>query len=115
MVSAGRAVDGGAKVSGYFLVITYVLSEVGELMVSPVGLSYVTKVAPARLGALMMGVFFLSNSAANKIAGMLAEVSATMSSQASFYMIPVVTSIGAGLLLILLVPVLKKMTAGVAA
>ncbi len=115
MVSAGRAVDGGAKVSGYFLVITYVLSEVGELMVSPVGLSYVTKVAPARLGALMMGVFFLSNSAANKIAGMLAEVSATMTSQASFYMIPVVTSIGAGLLLILLVPVLKKMTAGVAA
>jgi POT family proton-dependent oligopeptide transporter len=115
MVSAGKAVDGGAKVSGYFLVATYVISEVGELMVSPVGLSYVTKVAPARLGALMMGVFFLSNSAANKIAGMLAEVSASMTSQASFYMISVATSIGAGLLLLLLVPWLKKMTAGVAA
>ena len=115
MVVAGRAVDGGAKVSGYFLMATYVISEVGELMVSPVGLSYVTKVAPARLGALMMGVFFLSNSAANKIAGMLAEYSTGMASQASFYTIPVVASIGAGLLLVLLVPWLKKMTAGVAA
>ena len=113
MVAAGRGADQGLKVSAFFLCATYTLSEVGELMVSPVGLSYVTKVAPARLGALMMGIFFLSNSAANKIAGMLAEVSARMSSQASFYSIPVATSIGAALLLLVLVPRLKKLTASV--
>ncbi len=115
MVLAGRGVDGGAKVSAFFLVATYTLSEVGELMVSPVGLSYVTKVAPARLGALMMGIFFLSNSAANKIAGMLAEVSARMSSQAAFYSIPVATSIGAALVMLLLVPWLKRLTSSVEA
>ncbi len=115
MVAAGRGVDSGVKVSAFFLVATYTLSEVGELMVSPVGLSYVTKVAPARLGALMMGIFFLSNSAANKIAGMLAEVSARMSSQASFYAIPVASSLGAALLMLLLVPWLKRLTASVEA
>ena len=113
MVMAGRGVDQGLKVSAFWLCATYTLSEVGELMVSPVGLSYVTKVAPARLGALMMGIFFLSNSAANKIAGMLAEVSAQTTSQASFYAIPVATSLGAALVLLLLVPTLKKLTATV--
>ena len=115
MVVAGRGVDGGMKVSAFFLVATYSLSEVGELMVSPVGLSYVTKVAPARLGALMMGIFFLSNSAANKIAGMLAEVSARISSQAAFYSIPVATSLGAAVVLFLMVPWLKRLTSSVEA
>jgi POT family proton-dependent oligopeptide transporter len=50
----------GAKVSPLFLVVTYLLHTVGELCISPVGLSAITKLAPVRVGSLMMGVWFIS-------------------------------------------------------
>jgi len=59
-----------ASVSLWFLVIAYWFHTMGELSLSPVGLSYVSKLSPSRLVGLMFGIWFLSNAAANKLAGM---------------------------------------------
>ena len=59
----------GVRVSPWWLVASYAISELGELSLSPVGLSAVTKLAPLRIVGLMMGVWFLSNAAGNKLAG----------------------------------------------
>jgi POT family proton-dependent oligopeptide transporter len=115
MAIGGRAADAGVQVSPWWLVAAYGLQSLGELAVSPVGLSYVSKVAPARLAALAMGLFFLSNAAANKAAGMLAARTEAIGSLAGFFLLLVGTSIGAGLVLMVLVPTLRRMTASVEA
>ena len=104
-----------AVASPIWLILAYLFHTLGELCLSPVGLSYVTKVAPVRFVSLLMGVWFLANSAANFLAGLLAARTETISSQAKFFTIPVYTSIGAGILLLILVPLIKKLTAGVKA
>jgi POT family proton-dependent oligopeptide transporter len=58
-------------VSMLWLVILYFLHTVGELCLSPIGLSLVNKLAPARFASILMGVWFLSNAVANKFAGIL--------------------------------------------
>jgi POT family proton-dependent oligopeptide transporter len=77
-VAAGYAilipVAGGTAVSPWFLTLTYLLHTIGELCLSPVGLSAMTKLAPARIGGLIMGVWFLSISVGNYIAGQVASV-----------------------------------------
>jgi POT family proton-dependent oligopeptide transporter len=113
LVWGGRFVDQGQKVSPFFLTAAYAFHTWGELCLSPVGLSYVTKIAPVRLASLLMGVWFLANAAANKLGGVLAAQTETITSQATFFSIPVATSFGAALLLLLLVPFLKKMTRSV--
>lgn len=65
------ALAASARVSPLWLVAVYFLQVVGEMCVSPVGLSTVTKLAPAKLVGLMMGVWFLASSLGNKIAGSL--------------------------------------------
>ena len=113
VVGAGPA-DRGVLVSPFFLVFAYILHTVGELCVSPVGLSYVTKVAPARFGSLMMGVWFLSIAAANYLGGFLASKMHEVPSLTKFFMIPVATSFGAAVVMLALVPLLKRLTASVA-
>ena len=71
MVGAQSAV-GDTKVSPIWLVGTYLLHTIGELCLSPVGLSAMTKLAPARMAGFIMGVFFLSISSGNYIGGRLA-------------------------------------------
>ena len=115
MAVAGRAADAGRQVSPWWLVGAYSLQSFGELAVSPVGLSYVSKLAPARLAALAMGLFFLSNAAASKAAGMLAAQTEAIGSLGGFFLLLVATSAGAGLVLMLLVPMLKRMTSSAAA
>jgi proton-dependent oligopeptide transporter, POT family len=68
----------GTRVSPLWLVAAYFVSELGELCLSPVGLSAVTKLAPVRIVGLMMGVWFLSNSFGNKLAGWAASFFSTM-------------------------------------
>jgi len=114
LVFAGGPADRGVLVSPLFLVAAYLLHTVGELCLSPVGLSYVTKVAPARFASLMMGVWFLATAAANYLGGFLASMMHEVPSLRSFFMIPVVTSFGAASLMLVLVPLLKKLTASVA-
>jgi len=63
--------DGAAKVSLMWLVVYYLVITVGELCLSPMGLSLVTKLAPKRLVGLMMGGWFLSTSIGNKLAGFI--------------------------------------------
>lgn len=101
--------------SPFFLILTFAGNVLGELFVSPIGLSYVTKVAPARFGSLLMGAFFLSNSAASKIGGYVAGLTDKIPTQAQFWSIFIVTSIGAAVAMLLLVPTLKRLTASVKA
>ncbi len=73
MVVAALVNDGGAtKASPWWLVSSYVLITIGELCLSPMGLSLVSRLAPARVGAAMMGGWFLATSVGNKLAGVLA-------------------------------------------
>jgi proton-dependent oligopeptide transporter, POT family len=106
--------DAGIQVSPWWLVGAYFLHTCGELCISPVGLSYVTKVAPARFAALLMGAWFLGNAAANWLAGNFAALTATMANdQAKFFTIFVFTSFGAAIVGFLVVPFLKRLTSTV--
>jgi len=64
----------GAKVSMWWLIALYVIHTMGELCLSPIGLSMVSKLAPLRLSSLLMGTWFLGNAAANKFAGTLSAL-----------------------------------------
>jgi POT family proton-dependent oligopeptide transporter len=91
----------------------YLFSVLGELCVSPVGLSYVTKVAPARYVGFLMGAWFLTNSLGLKLAGFVASLASTMPTQLSFFTILLVISAVGGLVLFFCVPVIKRLTASV--
>jgi len=67
-------VAGSTDASPWWLILTYLLHTVGELCLSPVGLSATTKLAPARIAGLMMGLWFLSISVGDYIGGRLASV-----------------------------------------
>ena len=64
----------GDKVSMNWLFALYIIHTMGELCLSPIGLSMVSKLAPLRLSSLMMGTWFLANAAANKFAGTLSAL-----------------------------------------
>jgi POT family proton-dependent oligopeptide transporter len=64
----------GEKVSMWWLVALYIIHTMGELCLSPIGLSMVSKLAPLRLSSLLMGTWFLGNAAANKFAGTLSAL-----------------------------------------
>jgi len=72
LVPAAQFSAAGAKVSPMWLVTTYLLHTFGELCLSPVGLSAYTKLAPARVASLMMGVWFLTISVGGYIGGRVA-------------------------------------------
>jgi POT family proton-dependent oligopeptide transporter len=57
----------------YWLVLAYLFHTVGELCISPVALSYITKLAPLKYGSLMMGIYFAMTGFGNKLAGLLGE------------------------------------------
>jgi POT family proton-dependent oligopeptide transporter len=66
-----KGVDGSTKVSIFWLLSLYLIQTFGELCLSPIGLSMVAKLAPAKFASLLMGTWFLSSAAANKLAGTL--------------------------------------------
>jgi len=72
MIGAAAATAGGQLVSPNWLVMTYLMHTIGELCLSPVGLSSMTKLAPDRVKGMMMGVWFLAASMGNLIAGRVA-------------------------------------------
>ncbi|NUM31640.1 MAG: peptide MFS transporter [Bacteroidetes bacterium] len=71
---AVKDTDSTAKVSMYWLLALYLLHTMGELCLSPIGLSMVSKLAPIRFASLLMGTWFLANAAANKFAGTLSAL-----------------------------------------
>jgi POT family proton-dependent oligopeptide transporter len=115
MVVAANVVAGGGKAAPSLLALTYLLHTYGELCLSPVGLSYVTKLAPARYVSQMMGVWFLATSVGNLAAGLLsgmfeADNVAAMPGQ---FMQFVYFIVGAGIVLLLLSKPVKKLMGGV--
>jgi proton-dependent oligopeptide transporter, POT family len=115
MVVGAKGADQGLKVSWIWLTAAYCFHTLGELCLSPVGLSYVTKVSPVRFASLMMGVWFLANAAANLLAGTIASQVEKIPTLTQFYTIFVVSSFGAALAMLLCVPLLKRLTSSVKA
>ncbi|MEO7092607.1 MAG: peptide MFS transporter [Polyangiales bacterium] len=97
-----------AKVSGFWLFLSYLLATLGELCLSPVGLSMVTKLAPARFGSLFMGVWLLSSSVAQYVGGSIGEKWGTWTPSYYFWVF-VWTSVAGGIVLFLLVRPLKRL------
>jgi POT family proton-dependent oligopeptide transporter len=110
LVPAGAAAqEQGIRVSPWWLIAAFFLAELGELCLSPVGLSVVTKLAPARVLGLMMGVWFLSNALGNKLAGWAAGFFSTMPLPTLFGTVAAVTLVAAAILFLLLRPVKQLM------
>jgi POT family proton-dependent oligopeptide transporter len=112
LLPAGSMAQQGIKVSPMWLVWAYLIQEFGELCLSPVGLSLVTKVAPARLVSLLMGMFFLSNALGNWLAGWSTRFISTAPLTTLFAVIAAIT-IGAGLILFLLLRPIRNLMGGV--
>jgi len=88
MVLAVWAGDNGAvKVSPWWLVAGYGVITVGELCLSPMGLSFVSKLSPSRITALMMGGFFLANSVGNKLSGILASTWYSYDNKMNYFLV----------------------------
>jgi POT family proton-dependent oligopeptide transporter len=102
----------GVKVSPLWLVLAYAIEELGELCLSPVGLSAVTKLAPPRLVGRMMGVFFLSNWLGNLLAGWTAGFFSSMPLPTLFGAVAGV-SLGAAAIMYLLLKPIRGLMGGV--
>ena len=115
MAGASRLVASGHKVWPQWLVSTYLLHSLGELCLSPVGLSSVTKLAPRRLVGQMMGTWFLATSLGNLIAGLTAgRFSADgVAQMPARYLQIVLMSAGTGLVLLICAKPIRKLMAGV--
>ena len=73
MSAAATQFESTGSSAMYCLVLAYLFHTVGELCISPVALSYITKLAPLKYGSLMMGVYFAMTGFGNKVAGLLGE------------------------------------------
>ena len=73
MSAAASQFEANGSSAMYWLVLAYLLHTVGELCISPVALSYITKLAPLKYGSLMMGIYFAMTGFGNKLAGWLGE------------------------------------------
>ena len=101
LMPAGSLAQQGIKVSPLWLIAAYFIQELGELCLSPVGLSLVTKVAPVKLVSFVMGIFFLSNFLGNLLAGWSARFVSTVP-LVTLFGVTAAATIGAGLVLFLL-------------
>jgi len=115
MAGASRIVAAGHKVWPTWLVTTYLLHALGELCLSPVGLSSVTKLAPRRLVGQMMGTWFLATSLGNLIAGQIAGTFSpdNLSAMPAQYLQIVLTTAGTGIFLWLFAGPIKRLMVGV--
>ncbi|WP_025741345.1 peptide MFS transporter [Aquimarina pacifica] len=73
MTAASAEFTANGSSAMYWLVLAYLFHTIGELCISPVALSFITKLAPVKYGALMMGVYFAMTGFGNKLAGLLGE------------------------------------------
>ena len=105
-----------ASVSIMWLVIAYLFHTLGELCLSPVALSYISKLVPGRMIALMFGVWYIAvaigNKTAGKMGGAIEEITAQYS-MTTFFLIFTIVPAGLGLIAIVLSPVIKKLMHGV--
>lgn len=105
-----------ASVSMIWLVLAYLFHTLGELCVSPVGLSYISKLSPAKLVGLMFGVWFMANFVANLLAGVTGSYIDTITqnySMTTFFLIFTLVPIGAAAVMLLLSRMLVKKMHGI--
>ncbi len=118
MVALSSMVNDAGKIPFWTLFAVYVIQSVGELCLSPIGLSMTTKLAPARLGGMAMGCWFLSIAIGNNLAGIFAghvsgEGGMTVASAQAGYTFGFYALAGAGVLLFLIAPLINKLMHGV--
>lgn len=118
MFALSALVDGSGRIPLWTLVAVYLVQTVGELCLSPIGLSMVTKLAPVRLVGLAMGGWFLATAIGNNLSGIFAgivsgESGMTVDSALTGYTFGFWSLIGAGVLLFLLAPLINKLMHGV--
>ena len=126
MWAAANMANSDFRVPLTFLFLTYLFHTIGELCLSPVGLSMITKLSVERVVGLMMGVWFLSSSVAHIAAGLIAKATATdtvagvvtdraeaLSTYGSIFGTIGWVGVGVGVFLLLISPILKKGMAGV--
>ena len=111
MVFAAMEADGGGKSSMIWLVMAYLFHTIGELSSSPVSLSFITKLAPAKYASLMMGAYFAATGFGGKLAGIVGEKSSSLGEYTIFIGITVFTVVF-GVLVIALLKPLKRLTHG---
>jgi POT family proton-dependent oligopeptide transporter len=118
MLALSGMVDANGKIPFWTLFMVYVIQSVGELCLSPIGLSMVTKLAPLRLVGFGMGGWFLSTGIGNNLSGIFAghvsgETGMTTASALSGYTFGFWSLMGAGVLLFLIAPLINKLMHGV--
>ncbi|GAB3006439.1 hypothetical protein GCM10027051_02150 [Niabella terrae] len=105
-----------AQVSLIWLVLAYLFHTLGELFISPVGLSYVSKLVPGRMIGIMFGIWYLAIAIGNKLAGSIGgeidKITARYDMQ-TFFLIFTIIPAALGVLIILLTPVIRKLMHGV--
>jgi POT family proton-dependent oligopeptide transporter len=110
LVPAAKMAVGGAQVAIWWLTGTYFLQTLGELCLSPVGLSAMTKLAPERAGGFVMGVWFLSVSIGNWLAGKAGSLYSSMPLPTLFGWVAAFTIATAVALTLLIKPTVKLMS-----
>ncbi|MBP1839196.1 peptide MFS transporter [Formosa algae] len=107
----GPVIDGQGGSAMYWLVLAYLFHTIGELSLSPVALSYITKLAPVKYASLIMGVYFAMTGIGNKLAGLLGEASESLGEYTIFTGIAVFC-VSFGLLMLLFRKKLEVLTHG---
>jgi len=115
LLLAGAAIETASSLDGkasiYWMFGAYLLHVVGELSISPVALSFITKLAPLKYASLMMGAYFMVSGVGNKLAGYVGEA-AQSAGELTIFMGVLIFCVSFGLLLVLFVKKLKKLTHG---
>jgi POT family proton-dependent oligopeptide transporter len=112
IIPAARVAQAGVKVSPWWLIGLYFLHTIGELCLSPVGLSIVTKLAPQRIAGAMMGVWFVSIAVGNMLAGLAGGMFQTLPLPSLFGAVAGVAFVAA-LILLAITPWLRQLMGGV--
>jgi POT family proton-dependent oligopeptide transporter len=111
MVFAAMEFEKSGTSSMIWLVLAYLFHTIGELCLSPVALSFITKLTPVKYASLMMGVYFAATGLGSKVAGVVGEAASDFGEYAIFLGILVFTLL-IGTLFILLLKPLKRLTHG---
>lgn len=111
MTGASMQYDDGGSSAMYWLVLAYLFHTIGELCLSPVALSYITKSSPVKYGSIMMGVYFAMTGFGNKLAGLLGESASELGEYTIFTGIAVFCVLF-GLLVMVFRNKLEKLTHG---
>ena len=115
LLLAGAAIETASSLDGkaaiYWLFGAYLLHVIGELSISPVALSFITKLAPIKYASLTMGAYFMVSGIGNKLAGYIGEA-AQNAGEYAIFMGVFIFCVSFGLLLVVFVKKLKKLTHG---